>query len=171
MQGADRNGRAATTLGYAFIHSAIDAHSRLAYSEVHADEQAVTAIGFWRRAQAFFACYGITVERVLTDNGSCYRAKDFDAELVAAAIAHTFTRPYRPQTNGKVERYNRTLLNEWAYARPYRSEAARTRALDTSGSTCTTIIGTTRPSAVHPSAASTTWLGRTPSTPRGSGGS
>ena len=118
-------------LGYAFIHSAVDAHTRLAYSEVHADERAVTAIGFWRRAQQFFADYGITVERVLTDNGPCYKARDFDQALLAAGVAHTRTRPFRPQTNGKVERYNRTLLNEWAYARPYRSEAARTRALAT----------------------------------------
>ena len=87
--------------------------------------------GYWRRARAFFASYGITVERVLSDNGSCYRAKDFTAELVAEGIKHKFTRPYRPQTNGKVERFNRTLKNEWAYAHPYRSEAARTRALDT----------------------------------------
>lgn len=120
-----------TPPGYAFIHSAVDANSRLAYSEIHPDEQAVTAIGFWRRAVAFFASYGITVERVITDNGSCYRAKTFRAVLVQAGITHTYTRPYRPQTNGKVERYNRTLLNEWAYARPYRSEAARTRALAT----------------------------------------
>jgi transposase InsO family protein len=118
-------------IGYAYVHSAIDAYSRLAYSEVHVDEQAVTAIGFWRRARAFFASYGINVERVLTDNGSCYRSKRFSAELDAQAIAHTRTKPYCPQTNGKVERYNRTLLNEWAYARPYRSEAARSRALDT----------------------------------------
>jgi transposase InsO family protein len=118
-------------MGYAFIHSAIDAHSRLAYSEVHANEQAVTMVGFWRRALKFFASYGITVERVMTDNGSCYRWKEFNRLLVEQAIAHTYTRPFRPQTNGKAERYNRTLLNEWAYARPYRSEAARTRALDT----------------------------------------
>jgi transposase InsO family protein len=118
-------------LGYAKIHSAIDAYSRLAYSEVHADETATTAIGFWRRAKAFFESYGITIERVLTDNGSCYMAKDFDKELIDHAIRHTRTKPFHPQTNGKVERYNRTLLNEWAYARPYRSEAARTRALDT----------------------------------------
>ncbi len=116
-------------VGYAYIHSAIDAHSRLAYSEVHADEKGVTNLAFWRRAKAFFEGYGITVERVLTDNGSCYRATVFATELVRASIAHTFIRPYRPQTNGKAERYNRTLLNEWAYARPYRSEAARTRAL------------------------------------------
>jgi transposase InsO family protein len=67
---------------------------------------------------------------VITDNGSCYRARDFDQELQKAQIKHTRTKPFHPWTNGKVERYNRTLLNEWAYARPYRSEAARTRALD-----------------------------------------
>ena len=116
--------------GYAYIHSAVDAHSRLAYSEVLANEQATTALGFWRRARAFFASYGITVERVMTDNGSCYRSRVSEAELVTNGIAHTRTKPFCPQTNGKVERYNRTLLNEWAYARPYRSEAARTRALD-----------------------------------------
>ena len=126
-----KNGRAGRPrLGYAYIHSAIDAHSRLAYSEVHADEKAATAIGFWLRAKAFFESYGMNIERVLTDNGSCYRATEFDQVLIAAIIKHTRTRPYRPQTNGKVERFNRTLLNEWAYARPYRSEAARTRALD-----------------------------------------
>jgi transposase InsO family protein len=127
-----RNGMAGRPrLGYAFVHSAIDAHSRLAYSEIHDDERATTAIAFWRRAREFFADYGITVERVLTDNGSCYMARAFTAELVQASIVHTRTRPFRPQTNGKVERFNRTLQNEWAYARPYRSEAARTRALDT----------------------------------------
>lgn len=128
--GRPRNGSAGRPkLGYAYVHSAIDAYSRLAYSEVHDDEQSVTNLGFWRRAKAFFEGYGITIERVMTDNGSCYRAKDFAAELLADSIKHTFIRPYRPQTNGKVERYNRTLLDEWAYARPYRSEAARTRAL------------------------------------------
>lgn len=116
-------------IGYAFVHSAVDAYSRLAYSEIHDDEQAVTSIGFWRRAKAFFASYGITVERVMTDNGSCYRSSAFAAELARTDIVHTRTKPYSPRTNGKVERYNRTLLNEWAYARPYRSESARTRAL------------------------------------------
>jgi transposase InsO family protein len=126
-----RNGKGGRPrVGYAHIHSAIDAHSRLAYSEIHANETAVTAIAFWTRAKAFFESYGITVERVLTDNGSCYRAKEFDQVLIAAGIKHSRTKPFRPQTNGKIERFNRTLLNEWAYARPYRSEAARTRALD-----------------------------------------
>jgi transposase InsO family protein len=120
-----------TRVGYAFVHSAIDAHSRLAYSEIHSDEQGATALGFWLRARAFFASYGITVERVLTDNGSCYRSRAFTKALFDGGTTHTYTRPYRPQTNGKVERFNRTLRDEWAYARPYRSEAARTRALDT----------------------------------------
>jgi transposase InsO family protein len=129
--GRIRNGRGGRPrLGYAYVHSAVDAFSRLAYSEVHADERATTAIAFWRRARAFFASYGISIERVMTDNGKCYISQAFGTELVGAAIAHTRTKPYCPRTNGKVERYNRTLLNEWAYARPYRSEAARTRALD-----------------------------------------
>ena len=116
-------------VGYAYIHSAVDAYSRLAYSEVHDDQTAITSVGFWRRARAFFASYRIVVERVMTDNGPCYVSKIFEAELVQAAIAHTRIKPYCPRTNGKVERYNRTLLNEWAYARLYRSEAARTRTL------------------------------------------
>jgi transposase InsO family protein len=126
-----RNGQGGRPrLGYAYVHSAVDAYSRLAYSEVHADERATTAIAFWHRARAFFASYGVDVERVMTDNGMCYISHAFRDELVKAAIIHTRTKPYCPRTNGKVERYNRTLLNEWAYARPYRSEAARTRALD-----------------------------------------
>lgn len=114
-------------IGYAFVHSAVDAYSRLAYSEVLADEQGVTAAAFWLRAVAFFASYGIAVERVLSDNGSCYRSRQFNAALAGAT--HSFTRPYRPATNGKVERYNRTLLAEWAYARPWSSDGQRTRAL------------------------------------------
>jgi transposase InsO family protein len=115
-------------LGYSYLHTAVDDHSRLAYSEILPDEKKETATGFWTRAQAFFAGVGITVERVLTDNGSCYRSRDWRDALAAAGIAHKRTRPYRPQTNGKVERFNRTLLDEWAYARPYRSEAERREA-------------------------------------------
>ena len=115
-------------IGYTFVHSAVDAYSRLAYSEVLDDEQGITAAEFWRRAQAFFKRHGITVERVLTDNGPCYRGNDFRRAL--GTITHSFTRPYRPQTNGKVERYNRTLLNEWAYARAWYSDGQRARALD-----------------------------------------
>jgi len=117
-------------LGFSYVHSAVDDHSRLAYSEVHDDEKAITAVAFWRRAQTFYEAHGITVRRVLTDNGMCYRSTDWVMELVAAGITPKYTRPYRPQTNGKVERFNRTLLNEWAYVRTYRSEAERRRALD-----------------------------------------
>ena len=117
-------------IGYCYVHSAVDDHSRLAYSEVHDDEQALTAVGFWQRARAFFAGYGITIRAVLTDNGSCYRSQRWLQEITAGGAVAWRTRPYRPQTNGKVERFNRTLLDEWAYARAYSSEAARRRRLD-----------------------------------------
>ncbi|WP_405526455.1 IS481 family transposase [Streptomyces avidinii] len=133
----DRNRQATTdqrksstpVIGYSYIHSAVDDHSRLAYSEVQANERQETAAGFWQRANAFFAAHGITVERVLTDNGSCYKSKLFTRTLTAAGITHKRIRPYRPQTNGKVERFNRTLLEEWAYLRPYTSNDERTAAL------------------------------------------
>jgi transposase InsO family protein len=106
LAGRQKNGQGGRPRqGYAYVHSAIDAYSRLAYSEVHANEHATTTVGFWRRARAFFASYGITIERVLTDNGSCYRSSAFDAELVAAAVVHTRTKPFCPQTNGKIERF------------------------------------------------------------------
>jgi len=114
-------------VGYAYVHTAIDGYSRVAYSEVLHDEQGVTAAAFWTRAVAFFAGLGITIERVLTDNGACYRSHAFAAAL--GPIGHTRTRPYRPQTNGKAERFNRTLLAEWAYARAWSSDGQRTRAL------------------------------------------
>jgi transposase InsO family protein len=114
--------------GYSYIHTAVDDHSRLAYSEILSDERKETATAFWTRAQSFFASVGITVERVLTDNGSCYKSRLWRDALAAAGIAHKRTRPYRPQTNGKVERLHRTLLDEWAYARPYRSEQERREA-------------------------------------------
>jgi transposase InsO family protein len=116
--------------GYSYIHTAVDDHSRLAYSEIHSDEKKETATAFWTRAQAFFTAAGITVERVLTDNGSCYRSHHWRDTLTAAGITHKRTRPYRPQTNGKVERFNRTLLDEWAYLRPYTSNEQRTAALE-----------------------------------------
>jgi transposase InsO family protein len=106
----------------------VDDHSRLACSEIHADERKETAVAFWERARAFFAGHAITVERVLTDNGSCYRSHAWRQALAAAGITHKRTRPYRPQTNGKVERFNRTLLNEWAYLRPYTSNTERAEA-------------------------------------------
>ena len=112
--------------GYSFLHTAIDDHSRLAYSELLADERKETAAAFWTRAAAYFASCGITVRRVLTDNGACYRSFDFRDAL--AGITHKRTRPYRPATNGKVERFHRTLLEEWAYARPYANNSEREQA-------------------------------------------
>jgi transposase InsO family protein len=115
-------------VGYDFIHSAIDAHSRLAFSEVLSDQKGATCAGFFDRAQTFFSMHGIDVEVVLTDNAKNYVGKEFSAAL--GAIEHRKIRPRRPQTNGKVERLNRTLLDEWAYVRVYTSNAQRTRALD-----------------------------------------
>jgi transposase InsO family protein len=109
--------------GYSFHHHAVDDHSRLAYSEILADEKKETAAAFWVRANAFFESVGITVNAVMTDNGSCYRSHAFAAAL--GDIKHVWTRPYRPQTNGKVERFNRTLAQEWAYAKTYLSDEAR----------------------------------------------
>src|SRR5262249_18539866 len=107
--------------GYHFIHTAIDAHSRLAFSELLADERKGPAVAFWARGNAWFASKGIVVQKVLTDNGSCSRSHAFRDAL--GDIEHRRTRPYRPQTNGKVERFHRTLADEWAYARLYRSDA------------------------------------------------
>jgi transposase InsO family protein len=126
---AGRKTRSGT--GYAYLHTAIDDHSRRAYSEILGDERMETAAAFWHRAAAFFATAGITMERVLTDNGACYRPFPWRDALAAAGITHKRTRPYRPQTNGKAERFNRTLLEEWAYARPYRTETERHGAFDT----------------------------------------
>jgi transposase InsO family protein len=111
-------------VGYAYLHHAVDDHSRLAYSEELADERKETAAEFWKRANAYFVDHGIVVKRVLTDNGSCYRSKCF-AEALGEGVMHKRTRPYRPQTNGKVERFNRTLVSEWAYAQTYQSNGAR----------------------------------------------
>jgi transposase InsO family protein len=111
-------------IGYWYIHNAVDDHSRLAYSELLNDESKDTAAAFWTRANAYFNSVGITVTQVLTDNGSCYRSQAF-AEALGENITHRRTRPYRPQTNGKVERVNRTMLEEWAYARAYSSENER----------------------------------------------
>ena len=116
-------------LGYQYLHNAVDDHSRLAYTEILPDETRGTAVAFWQRAQAWFAARGITVHRILTDNGSCYRSQLWRDTLTTGGISHKRTRPYRPQTNGKVERYHRTMLDEWAYARPYRSETERRQAL------------------------------------------
>jgi transposase InsO family protein len=128
--GAGRSPNREPVLGYGYLHSAIDDHSRLAYTEIHADEKKETAAGFLARATAWYAHHGIITERVLTDNGSCYRSKLWAATCAHLGITPKRTRPYRPQTNGKVERFHRTLADEWAYARPYRTETERRNALD-----------------------------------------
>lgn len=109
--------------GYVFLHHAVDDFSRLTYSEQLGDERKETAAGFWHRANTYFAEAGITVSAVMTDNGACYRSHAFKEAL--GQIKHRRTRPYRPQTNGKVERFNRTLNQEWAYAHPYASDEDR----------------------------------------------
>jgi transposase InsO family protein len=109
--------------GYHYLHTAIDGHSRLAYSELLTNERKDTAADFWIRANAWFNQCGIIVRKVLPDNGSCYRSHAFAAAL--GDTQHRRTRPYRPQTNGKVERFHRTLADEWAYARLYTSDAER----------------------------------------------
>ncbi|MBE3009560.1 transposase, partial [Microbispora sp. NEAU-D428] len=94
------------------------------------DERKDTAAGFLARAAAWFAARNVTIQRVLTDNGACYKSHVWAATCTGPGITHKRTRPYRPQTNGKVERFHRTLADEWAYARPYASEAERRAALD-----------------------------------------
>ena len=124
----NNDGHGRRRVGYGFIHSAVDDHTRLAYSEVLADETKESASAFWRRAASWFADHGVDVREAITDNGSCYRSRLFAEAL--GVVTHRRTRPYRPQTNGKVERFNRTLLEEWAYVRAYTSEAERVAALE-----------------------------------------
>jgi transposase InsO family protein/transposase-like protein len=116
-------------IGWEFVHVAVDDATRLAYVEVLADEKGATAAGFLRRAVVFFRRYGIRVERVLTDNGSCYRAVVHALVCRALGIKHLRTRPYRPRTNGKAERFIRTLIDGWAYGAVYRNSSERTAAL------------------------------------------
>ncbi len=126
----DRDGQRRRTVGWDFVHVAIDDATRLAYAEVLADEKATTAAGFLRRALAFFARHGICVERVLTDNGSPYRSTIHALACRTLGVRHRRTRPRRPQTNGKAERLIRTMLAGWAYGAIYRSSDQRTAALD-----------------------------------------
>jgi transposase InsO family protein len=115
--------------GWEYVHVAIDDASRLAYVEVLRDERGTTSVGFLRRASAWFQRLGVHVERIMTDNGSGYRSRRFAAICAALQLRHLRTRPYRPCTNGKAERFIQTLLREWAYAMPYRSSTLRIRAL------------------------------------------
>jgi transposase InsO family protein len=115
--------------GWEFVHVCVDDATRLAYAEVLPDERGETAAGFLRRATAWFASMGITVERVLSDNGACYRSRAHSAACSELGMRHLRTRPYRPQTNGKAERFIQTLTDRWAYGAIYGSSAERTAAL------------------------------------------
>jgi transposase InsO family protein/transposase len=116
--------------GWEFVHIAIDDCTRMAYVEVLGDEKATTAVAFMRRAIAFYRRHGITVEALITDNGAAYRSTVHAIACRALGIRHLRTQPYRPQTNGKAERFIRTLLGGWAYGAIYRNSTERTAALD-----------------------------------------
>jgi transposase InsO family protein/transposase-like protein len=126
----DGSGIRRRQVGWECVHVAIDDCTRLAYAEVLPDEKTVTVIGFLRRAVGFYRRHGITVERLMTDNGSAYRSGVHAIACRALGIRHLRTRPYRPQTNGKAERFIRTMLGGWAYGAIYRDSRERTAALD-----------------------------------------
>jgi transposase InsO family protein len=117
-------------IGWEFLHVCVDDATRVAYAEVLPDEREGTATGFLERAIAWFRDLDVVVERVMTDNGGCYRSRRFRRALEALGARHLFTQPYRPQTNGKAERFIQTAKRDWAYARAYRSSAIRTLALE-----------------------------------------
>ena len=127
--GKPKNAHYNTKMGTAFVHTVIDDHSRVAYAETHDDETATTAIAVLRRAVAWFAARGVTVQRVLSDNGSAYRSHAWRDACTELGITPKRTRPYRPQTNGKIERFHRTLAEGWAFKQMFTSESARRRAL------------------------------------------
>ena len=126
----DASGHRRGTIGWEYVHVAVDDHSRLAYAEVLPDERAISAIAFLRRAVAYYLRHGIRIERVLTDNGSAYTSTMHALACRHLRIRHLRTRPRRPQTNGKAERFIRTLLHGWAYGAIYRTSHERTLALD-----------------------------------------
>jgi transposase InsO family protein len=127
--GAPRSASGDPVLGTAYLHTVLDDHSRIVYAEICANETAATAIEVLRRATGWFADLGIQVQRVLSDNGSAYKSHAWQAACTELGITAKRTRPYRPQTNGKIERFHRTLADGWAYARYYTSEAERRAAL------------------------------------------
>jgi transposase InsO family protein len=150
-------------IGTCFLHTVIDDHSRVAYVEARDDETKETASEVLRNAVAWFAERGVTTRRVLTENGGCYRSFLWRDTCAQLSIAHKRTRPYRPQTNGKIERFHRTLVEGWAFKKstaPSQPDSPPCQH----GSTSTTTTGPTRPSgSAHPSRGWTTWLGITPS--------
>lgn len=116
-------------VGYDFAHVCVDDYSRVAYVELLPDERGQTAAAFFRRAVAWYAMRGIKVERVLTDNGTCYRSHLFVEACRGVSVRHLRTKPYTPRTNGKAERLIQTLLREWAYRYPFRSSTERQQLL------------------------------------------
>ena len=126
----DRHGQSNSRgVGWEFVHVCIDDHSRLGFADVMADEKKESAIAFLKAAIAWYANLGITVDRVMTDNGSCYRSKAFEKTCAALGVRHIFTKPYTPKTNGKAERFIQSSLREWAYARAYESSGHRATEL------------------------------------------
>jgi transposase InsO family protein len=152
-------------MGTAFVHTVIDDHSRVAYAEIHGDERAVTAVGVLKRAVSWFEARGVTVERVLSDNGSAYQSQLWRDTCAELGIASKKTRPYRPQTNGKIERFHRTLAEGWAFARHYNSESARRNALPAWLHEYNPTGPTPESAAPHPSAGQPTCLDSTTSHP------
>ena len=125
----DRTGQRSRGAGWEFVHVCIDDASRIAFSRVMKSERKTCAVAFLKAAIAYYASLGIAVERVMTDNGSCYRSKRFRNACRRLGLKHIFTRPYTPRTNGKAERFIQTSLREWAYARPFLSSDQRAKAM------------------------------------------
>ena len=126
----NRKGQSRTRgIGWEYVHVCIDDHSRIAFSQILPDERKKSAIAFLKAAVAYYQSLGVTVERVMTDNGSCYRSKDFAKACKQLKIKHIRTKPYTPKTNGKAERFIQTALREWAYARAYQNSVQRARDL------------------------------------------
>jgi len=126
----DRTGQSsARGIGWEFVHVCIDDHSRIAFADIRPDEKKESAIAALKAALAWYASLGITVERVMTDNGSCYRSKAFNKTCAALGLRHIYTKPYTPKTNGKAERFIQSSLREWAYARAYENSGQRAEEL------------------------------------------
>ncbi len=149
-------------IGTCYLHTVIDDYSRVAYVEAHDDETKETATQVLRNAVAWFAERGITVQRVLSDNGSCYKSHLWHQTCVELGITPKKTRPYRPQTNGKIERFHRTLADGWAFKKFYNSESARLAAIRHGSTNTITTVPTQQSGKPHPSPGWTTWLDITP---------